>query len=152
MVDAVKIKVGGLLRLVRAVDEPFTKGSRLAIGGHYGLQPTAYPAAAGVANAVILNVIRQLCLAYGPRGVTAHTIVPGPADNERLHRIAVERAAQRGCAPSDVLAELRAESAIGALTTPEQVAWAIATFLAPEADAMTGSAFMPDAGRRRTIC
>jgi 4-hydroxy-2-oxovalerate/4-hydroxy-2-oxohexanoate aldolase len=48
----------------------------VAIAGHYGLEPTAYAAAAGVANAALLNVMRQLSLAYGPRGVTAHLIAP----------------------------------------------------------------------------
>jgi hypothetical protein len=53
----VNIKVGGLLRLTRAADEHFVKGSRIiAIGGHYGLEPTAYAASAGVANAALVNV------------------------------------------------------------------------------------------------
>ena len=43
MVDAVNIKVGGLLRLSRAVDGWLAAGSRIvAIGGHYGFEPTAY--------------------------------------------------------------------------------------------------------------
>lgn len=152
MVDAVNIKVGGLLRLVRAVDERLNTGSRIvAIGGHYGLEPTAYAAAAGVANAAILNVVRQLSLAYGARGITAHTVVPGPADTERLHRVAASRAEQRGCTTDEVLDELRAESSLGALTSPEQVAWAITLLLDREADAMTGSALMLDAGRRRGL-
>jgi NAD(P)-dependent dehydrogenase (short-subunit alcohol dehydrogenase family) len=152
MVDAVNIKVGGLLRLVRAVDKHLGAGSRIvAIGGHYGLEPTAYAAAAGVANAAILNVVRQLSLAYGARGITAHTVVPGPADTERLHRVAASRAEQRGCTTDEVLDELRAESSIGALTTPEQVAWGIALLLDREADAMTGSALILDAGRRRGL-
>lgn len=152
MVDAVNIKVGGLLRLVRAADHCFAAKARIvAIGGHYGLEPTAYAAAAGVANAALLNVVRQLSLAYGPRGITAHTIVPGPADTERLHRVAASRAKQRGCSVDEVLDELRAESSLGALTTPEQVAWGICLLLAHEADAMTGSSLMLDAGRRRGL-
>jgi len=152
MVDAVNIKVGGLLRLVRAADTRLTAGSRIvAIGGHYGLEPTAYAAAAGVANAAILNVVRQLSLAYGARGITAHTIVPGPADTERLHRVAATRAEQRGCTTEEVLDELRAESSLGALTTPEQIAWAVTLLLDPEADAMTGSSLMLDSGRRRGL-
>lgn len=152
MVDAVNIKVGGLLRLVRAADEHLAAGSRIvAIGGHYGLEPTAYAAAAGVANAAILNVVRQLSLAYGPRGITAHTIVPGPADTERLRRVAATRAEQRGCSTDKVLDEMRAESSLGILSTPEQIAWAVSLLLAPEADAMTGSSLMLDAGRRRGL-
>lgn len=152
MVDAVNIKVGGLLRLVRAADSRLAAGSRIvAIGGHYGLEPTAYAAAAGVANAAILNVVRQLSMAYGPRGITAHTIVPGPADTDRLRRVAATRAEQRACSTEDVLAEMRTESSLGILSTPEQIAWAVTLLLAPEADAMTGSSLMLDAGRRRGL-
>lgn len=152
LVEAVNIKVGGLLRLTRAVDQHLVSGSRLvAIGGHYGLEPTAYAAAAGVANAALVNVVRQLSLAYGPHGITAHLVAPGPADTERLRRVAQDRATQRGISVDEVLEEMCQESSIGAFTTPEQVAWAVSMLLAPEATAMTGSALMLDSGRRRGL-
>jgi NAD(P)-dependent dehydrogenase (short-subunit alcohol dehydrogenase family) len=152
MVDAVNIKVGGMLRLVRAVDGRLRRGSRLvAIGGHYGFEPTAYAAAAGVANSALANVMRQLSLAYGERGVTAHLIAPGPADTERLRRVAADRAKLRGVTVEVVLDEMKAESSIRAFTTPGQVAWAVAMLLDPEADALTGSALMLDSGRRRGL-
>lgn len=152
MVDAVNIKVGGLLRLSRAADSFLTEGSRLiSIGGHYGLEPTAYAASAGVANAALFNVSRQLSLAYGDRGITAHVIAPGPADTERLRNVAVARAEMRGCTVDDVLDEMKAESSISAFTTPEQVAWAVDMLIDPEATAMTGSTLMLDSGRRRGL-
>jgi len=152
MVDAVNIKVGGMLRLTRAVDTHLVQGSRLvAIGGHYGFEPTSYAAAAGVANAALVNVMRQLSLAYGSRGITSHLIAPGPADTERLRRVAGDRAIMRGISTADVLEEMRAESSIGAFTTPEQVAWAVSILLAEEANAMTGSTLMLDSGRRRGL-
>lgn len=152
MVDAVNIKVGGLLRVVRAVDSQLTAGARLiAIAGHYGLEPTAYAAAAGIANAALFNVVRQLSLAYGERGITAHTLAPGPADTERLRRVAADRANMQGTDVEAVLAEMRADSSLGALTTPDQVAWAVRMLLDPEAAAMTGSTLMLDSGRRRGL-
>jgi NAD(P)-dependent dehydrogenase (short-subunit alcohol dehydrogenase family) len=77
--------------------------------------------------------------------------VPGPADTERLHRVAATRATQRGVAVADVLDELKAESSLGELTTPEQVAWAVEILLDPRANAMTGSSLMLDSGRRRGL-
>lgn len=152
LVDAVNIKVGGMLRLVRAADQRLVRGSRLvAIGGHYGFEPSAYAAAAGVANAALVNLVRQLSLAYGPRGVSAHLLAPGPADSERLRRVAADRAAQRGIGVEEVLSEMRAESSLGAFTTAAQVAWAVGLLLAEEADAMTGASLMLDAGRRRGL-
>ena len=95
--QAINIKVNGFLRLVRAVDARLERHSRLvAIGGHYGLEPTAYAATAGIGNAGLINLSRQLSLAYGPRGVTSHIIAPGPADTERMRNVAVTRAAQSG--------------------------------------------------------
>ena len=152
LADSVNIKAGGMLRLVRAVDGHLQPHARLvAIGGHYGLEPSAELAAAGVANAALLNVTRQLSQAYGPRGITAHFIAPGPADTERLRRVAAGRAARDGVDIEDVINDMRRESSIGSLTTPEQVAWAVALLLAPEADAMTGSTLMIECGRRRGL-
>lgn len=152
IVEAVNIKAGGMLRLVRAVEERLVKGSRLvAIGGHYGFEPNAYAATAGVANAALANLVKQLSLGYGARGITAHLVAPGPAESERLSKIAETRAKQAGITLEAALDEMRGDSAIHALTTPEQVAWAVALLLAPEADALTGSTLFLDSGRRRGI-
>lgn len=152
VVDAVSIKVGGMMRLVRAADAWLVPGSRLvAIGGHYGFEPTAYAATAGVANAALANLVRQLSWAYGPRKITAHLVAPGPADTERLHRVAAARGERDGLAPAQVLEAMRAESAIGEFTTPEQIAWAISLLLAPEAAALAGGTLFMDAGRRHGL-
>ncbi len=152
IVKSVDIKVGGLLRLVRACEDRFVDGSRIiAIAGHYGLEPVAYAATAGIANAAVFSAIRQLSLAYGDRGVTAHTLAPGPSDTPRLHRIAEDRAKRDGTTAEAVLDQMRAASSVGRLTTPEQVAWAVTMLLAPEASAMTGSTLMLDSGRRKGL-
>lgn len=152
LAEAVNVKAGGMLRLVRGVDSRLCRGARLvAIGGHYGFEPNAYAACAGVANAALVNLVRQLNLVYGGRGVTAHTVAPGPADTPRLHDIAAARARQRGGDLAAVLAEMAQDSPLQAFTTPEQVAWAITMLLAPEADALAGSTLMMDAGRRRGL-
>jgi 3-oxoacyl-[acyl-carrier protein] reductase len=150
--QAINIKAGGMLRLHRATDAHLVRGSRLvAVGGHYGFEPTAYAATAGVANAGLTNLMRQFSWALGERGITAHLVAPGPADTERLRNVANARAAQRGVSVEEVFNELKQESAIHAFTTPEQVAWGICLLLAPEADAMAGSSLMLDSGRRHGL-
>jgi short-subunit dehydrogenase len=152
LLEAVNLKMCGFLRLVRAADGRLVQHSRLvAIAGHYGLEPTAYAATAGAGNAALINLSRQLSLAYGPRGVTSHILAPGPADTERLRTVAGARAAREGKTVDAVLADMCAESSLNAFTTPEQVAWAVETLLAQEADALTGSTMMLDSGRRRGL-
>lgn len=149
---AVDLKVCGFLRLVRAVETRLVAQSRLvAIGGHYGLEPTAYAATAGVGNAALVNLSRQLSLAFGPRGVTAHVVAPGPADTERLRAVARARAERDGVDLDRVMTDMAAESSLHRFTTPDDVAWGVEMLLAPQADAMTGSTLMLDSGRRRGL-
>lgn len=152
LAESVNIKCGGMLRLVRAADAALASHSRLvAIGGHYGFEPSAYAATPGVANAALANLIRQLSWAYGERKITAHLVAPGPADTDRLRRVATERAARADSTLDSVLEQMRSESAIGAFTSPEQIAWAITCLLAPEADALAGGTLFMDAGRRKGL-
>lgn len=152
LASSVNIKAGGMMRLARAVDKHLVRESRLVgVAGHYGLEPTDYACAAGIANASLIALMRQLSLAYGARGITAHTVAPGPADTPRLHRIAEVRAADQGITPDQVLDAMRAESSLGLLVDPEQVAWAITSLLAPEAAALTGTTLSLDGGRRKGL-
>lgn len=152
LTEACNIKVGGFVRLVRAAEPHLQRGSRLvAVGGHYGFEPTAYAATAGVANSALANLVRQMSWAYGESGITAHLIAPGPADTERLRSIARARADKEGVSFDVMMDRMREDSAIGAFTDPAAIAWAIALLLDPRADAMAGSALMLDAGRRRAI-
>lgn len=149
---AVSLKCGGLLRLVRAVEDRFAEGSRVvALGGHFGVEPAPYACAAGVTNAGLANLVRQLSTALGPRGVTAHLLAPGPADTPRLRGLCADAAAARGLSPQEVLAERAAESPLGRLVTPAEVAWAVTTLLDPRAAALAGSTLSLDVGARHGI-
>jgi NAD(P)-dependent dehydrogenase (short-subunit alcohol dehydrogenase family) len=148
----VALKLGGLLRLVRAVENRFEPGSRIvAVGGHFGSEPDPQACAAGITNAALANLVRQLADSYGPRGVTAHLVAPGPLDTERLRGIAASAAQSRGVSVEDVLAEYRAHSPLGRLTTTDEVAWAVAQLLAPEAAALHGATLALDSGARRGL-
>jgi NAD(P)-dependent dehydrogenase (short-subunit alcohol dehydrogenase family) len=149
---SVSLKLGGLLRLIRAVEERFIEGSRIvAIGGHFGSEPTPQTCGAGVTNAALANLIRQLADAYGPRGVTVHMIAPGALETERLRLFASAHAQERGVDVEVVLDEYRSHSPLGRMTTVDQVSWAVTQLLAPEAAALHGSTLALDCGARRGL-
>jgi NAD(P)-dependent dehydrogenase (short-subunit alcohol dehydrogenase family) len=146
------IKVGGLLRLLHAVRDRLVPGSRfVAFAGSLGLEPRAHEAGPGAVNAAMFNLMRQISLLYGPRGVTTHTLSPGPADTPRLHRIAAAVAAERGVAEEQVWAEYAAQNSLGRLPTVDELAWAVELLLDPEADLLHGSVLYLDAGGHRGI-
>ncbi len=146
------IKLGGLLRLVNGVRENLVRGSRIVtFAGSLGLEPRAGEAGPGVINAGVFNLMRQLSLVYGPRGVTTHTISPGPADTPRLRRIVEAVASERGQSFDDVWASYVAENSLGRLPTADEVAWGVSLLLDPEADLLHGSVLYLDAGGHRGI-
>jgi NAD(P)-dependent dehydrogenase (short-subunit alcohol dehydrogenase family) len=146
------IKVGGLLRLLHAVRDHFVPGSRfVTFAGSLGLEPRAHEAGPGAVNAAVFNLMRQISLLYGPRGVTTHTLSPGPADTPRLRRIVAAVAAERGAPEEDVWQEYVAQNSLGRLPTAEEVAWAVEVLLDPEADLLHGSVLYLDAGGHRGI-
>jgi NAD(P)-dependent dehydrogenase (short-subunit alcohol dehydrogenase family) len=149
---SVSLKLGGLLRLIRAVEDRFVEGSRIvAIGGHFGSEPTPQTCAAGVTNAALANLVRQLADAYGPQGVTVHMIAPGVLDTDRLRRFAGAAAQARGVSIETVLDEYRSHSPLKRLTTVDQVSWAVTQLLAPEADALHRASLALDGGARRGL-
>ena len=146
------IKVGGLLRLLHAVRDHLVPGSRfVTFAGSLGLEPRAHEAGPGAVNAAVFNLMRQISLLYGPRGVTTHTLSPGPADTPRLRRIVAAVAAERGAATEDVWQEYVAQNSLGRLPTVGELAWAVELLLDPEADVLHGSVLYLDAGGHRGI-
>ena len=146
------IKLGGLLRLLHAVRDRLVPGSRfVTFAGSLGLEPRAHEAGPGAVNAGVFNLMRQISLLYGPRGVTTHTLSPGPADTPRLRRIVATVAAERGAAEEDVWQEYVAQNSLGRLPTADELAWAVEMLLAPEADILHGSVLYLDAGGHRGI-
>lgn len=146
------VKPAGMMRLVRAVDARLVEGARLvAIAGHLGLEPTAAAANPGMANAALINLMRQYSLIYGKRGITAHVIAPGPTETARLARGIAGRAKRAGVGEDAIRDAIKAESPVKRIATSEQVAWAVALLLADEAEIITGTTLALDYGRRHGI-
>jgi NAD(P)-dependent dehydrogenase (short-subunit alcohol dehydrogenase family) len=141
------IKIGGTVRLLHAVRDRLGRGSRfVAFAGTLGIEPRAHEAGPGAVNAGVLNLMRQISLLYGPRGVTVHTICPGPADTPRLRLIAEAVAAERGTTFEQVWAEYSQRNSLGRLPTADEIAWAVTLLLEPEAEVMHGGVLHLDGG------
>lgn len=141
------VKLGGTVRVLHAVRDHLVSGSRfVAFAGTLGLEPRAHEAGPGAINAGLFNLMKQISLLYGPKGVTVHTVAPGPADTPRLRRIVEAVAAERGVGFETVWAEYAAHNSLGRLPTVDEIAWAVEMLLTPEAAIMHGSVLHLDAG------
>jgi len=146
---ALEVKVNGTLRLVHAVEDRLVEDSRIvALGGNLGYDPIPDASTAGVGNAALANLIRQLSQALGPRKATCHVVAPGPVWTARLQDLIGNAAHARGVAESVVIDEFRTRSPIGHLVTIDEVVWGVELLLAPEARSLAGGTLLLDAGQR----
>lgn len=152
LATAANIKVAGVVRLLRAVRTELRRESRfVAVAGSLGAEPGPLDAAPGTANAGLLNLMRQISALYGPRGVTVHTIAPGPIETPRLRRFVETEASETGADPDDVWQRYRDRTTSGRLPTLDEVSWLITRLLDPEASALHGAVLSADGGVRRGI-
>ena len=96
----------------------------------------AYIGAPGQANyaaskAGLIGLARSIAREYGPRGITANVVAPGPIDTDMLATM-----------PEDRRAALAAQVPVGRIGTPDEVA-AVVTFLASDAAAFVTGAVVP---------
>jgi NAD(P)-dependent dehydrogenase (short-subunit alcohol dehydrogenase family) len=152
MAVGANVKLGGVVRLLHAVRDRLEPGARfVAFAGTLGLEPGPHEAGPGAINAGLVNLMKQISLLYGPRGVTVHTLAPGPMDTDRLRRIAATIAEERGVAVATVWREYEARTSLGRLPTVDEVVWAVETLLAPQADVLHGTVTHLDAGGLRGV-
>lgn len=93
--------------------------------------------AVSAAKAALESHIRQLALELGPHGVTANAVLAGVTETPALKAIPGHE---------KMLQMARARNPMGRLTTPEDVAEAIACFSEPGCHWMTGSILRVDGG------
>ncbi len=152
LATAVDLKAGGFLRLIHAVTDRLVPHSRLvAIGGHLGIEPTEHAPLAGVANAALANLVRQLVRPIGARGATVHLIAPGPFDSPRVEALLRAKAEGEGVTFEEMQRRTLADYPSGRMPRADDVAGVIVDLLAPHADAQHGSTLFLDAGARRGI-
>lgn len=150
LAQAAQVKMAGVVRLLHAVRDAATTGTRfVAIAGTLGLEPGRDEAGPGGINAGLINLMKQISLNHGSDGLTVHTLAPGPMDTPRLRRIAEKIAAERDLPFEEVWADYRAKVSLGRLPTVDELVWAVETLLAPEADLLHGTVWHLDAGGLR---
>jgi putative oxidoreductase len=123
-----------------------------SIGARAAFPPTDY----GAAKAALTNLSKALAEEFGPQGLRALTVSPGPTRTQNWGDppgYAGELAAAARLRLDEFLAQVPATMGVttGRLTEPEETA-ALITFLAsPQAANLTGADYLADGGVVKTV-
>lgn len=113
----------GTGRVVSISSDSAFKG-RGVTGAHYA-----------VSKAGLLALTRRAAAALAPAGVTVNAVAPGTIDGETVRELAGDR-----------IGELAADSPLGRLGRPQEIAALVAWLLSDEAAYVTGATLLADGG------
>ncbi|GAA5913059.1 hypothetical protein JCM5296_001667 [Sporobolomyces johnsonii] len=119
-----------------------TKGSYIAVSATLHYKGAALQAHVSAAKAGIDALFRVIAVEYGPRGVRANVIAPGPIDGtEGLSRLL----------PPDVREQSIKRIPLQRFGTPEDIAQAALFLFSPAASYITGTVTVVDGGDYHTF-
>ena len=108
----------------------------------------------GVSNTIrgaVANWAKTLSVELGPFGITVNNVLPGASMTSRLESIIKTRAEKSSKSTNEIIQEMVNEIPAGRISTPEDVAAAVAFLATPAANYINGINLPVDGGRMGTL-
>lgn len=143
----VDVNLGGTFHCMREVVPGMLErgfGRIVNVTSFWGLVGVAGATHYGASKGGILALTRAVAAELGPSGVRVAAIAPGTVDTEQLRA----DAAFAGIALEEMRARYAADTLIGRIATPEEIAGLVAFLAGEGAEAFHGCALVATGGRR----
>lgn len=144
----------GFVRLVRAAMPGMEKarfGRVVAITSIAAREPIDGLLASSALRAGLHGLVNALSREVGVHGITVNALMPGYTRTERVIELADKWAAERGSDRETVLASFAANSPLGRMAEPDELAAAAAWLCSVPAAAISGVALPVDGGTLASI-
>lgn len=122
------------------------EGSMIVIGSISGKRPLYGRSAYTSTKLALVGLVRTLAMEAGAHGIRVNLISPGFTEGPRLDWVVSSQAAALGVTEDQVAAEFRAQSPLGRLTKPADIADAAIYLASDRAAAVTGADLNVNAG------
>ena len=132
------VNLGGARNTIRAALPDMLhekRGSIVNISSIWGLRGASCEVAYSCTKAAVIALTRSLAMELAPSGIRVNCVAPGVIDTDMLSAL-----------PRDIMDGLAAETPMGRLGTPQDIAGAVKFFLSDEASFVTGQVLTADGG------
>jgi NAD(P)-dependent dehydrogenase (short-subunit alcohol dehydrogenase family) len=145
-------KVLGYLRCIRAVAPHMVAARWGRIINISGLNARRTGSLVGsVRNVAVAAMTKNLADELGPAGITVTVVHPGVTMTERAAQILTDRAVREGTSLDEVTRAMAADTSIGRLLTPREVADVVTFLASPRSVGITGDPIAVGGGTRGVI-
>jgi NAD(P)-dependent dehydrogenase (short-subunit alcohol dehydrogenase family) len=121
-------------------------GSVVVIGSVTGKRPLVNRTPYAASKTALIGLVRTLAWEVGSSGVRVNLISPGGVEGARIDWVLEQQAVSRGITVAQARAEFAGGAALQRLTSPQDVADAVAFLASPRAAAITGEDLNVSAG------
>lgn len=140
-VDTFEVNVTGTFLCCRAVLPQMLSrgsGSIVVVGSITGKRPLVNRSPYAASKTALIGLVRTLAAEVGSQGVRVNLLSPGGVAGARIDWVIAHQAESRGITVEQARGEFAAESALGRLVDPGEVADAAAFLASSRAAAITG--------------
>lgn len=121
-------------------------GSVVTIGSMTGKRALSGRSPYAASKTALIGLTRTLATEAGPYGIRVNLVSPGGIEGERIERVIANLAVQEGVTAEQARARFTADSPLGRLVRPEDVAAAVVFLLSDAAAGITGEDLNVSAG------
>ena len=140
-----------VVRMVRAATPLLEPGAAfVSIQSRSVKEPIESLSTSNALRPAAVAFLRDAARELGPRGIRVLTVLPGIVRTERLSELSSHRAKEEGVREEDIVGRWEAESPLGRIAAPEELARVILFALSGAASYMTGTTILADGGAVRT--
>ena len=144
-----EVNLTGTFFLLRAVlpDMRRQGGGRVVIiASEFGVSGWANATAYAASKSGLISLTKTLGRELGPQGISVNAVAPGIMDTPQLDVDAVDA----GVSPEEIRRRYAAESPLGRIARPEEIAALVAFLVSERSAALVGQILQPNGGTTRS--